>query len=172
MVLFSLRQKTDFQKTSNSIMGIELRSKDTHYYICDHSEESHLAELPWGEKQFDAFIVILRESAVSSDLIHIVIAELVMRNTDWIETVGPKSEWLHDEIEKASVRLGRQKQVGDGSPMTAWHNDIKKLSDMVEYVGNGGHGGNDYKAVIVIGNPIDFTMFVEELKENISREDL
>jgi hypothetical protein len=150
-------------------MGIELRTKDTRFYICDYSEEPHLERLPWGQQEFDAMIVILCESSISNDLIQIVIAELIMRNTDWIETIGTKSEWLHDEIDKASVRLGRQKQVGDGSPMTAWHDDMQ-ISDMFEHVVVGGHGVNDNKAVIIIGTHIDFMMFVEELKKYISLE--
>jgi hypothetical protein len=152
-------------------MGIGLKSKLNLFYILDTSDEPLLETLPWSEEEFDALIVIPRESAISKDSIHVIIAELVMRNTDWIDVIGLNSEWIHDEIDKTSVRLCRQKQIGDGSPMTGWNEDINEFNKMVEYVGDGGLGGNDNKAVILIGNPSDFAMFVEELKLYISKED-
>lgn len=61
-----------------------------------------------------------------------VLEELCRTRVDWVATCGPLAEAWHDAIDEASVRVGRQSKVGDGSPMSAWHDDATSFEQMAE----------------------------------------
>ncbi|MBN2513795.1 MAG: hypothetical protein JXB18_12725 [Sedimentisphaerales bacterium] len=96
------------------------------------------------------------------------IDELVLKNTYWFYTLGPKSEWLHDQIDLASVRSGRQKTVGDGSPMTSWHEDVNTYAEMADFVCP---ATNDFCVILVIGNISDFEQFMIALIHKLFNSD-
>jgi len=108
-------------------------------------------ELPWGDQECDAFVVILDPELMSKKVAEEISLSLVRLHTDWIETMGKKAEFLHDLIDTTSVSVRRQDKVGDGSPMTAWHEDRQRMSDILEYLRLGGHGASRNKLIVVIG---------------------
>ena len=93
--------------------------------------------------------------------------KLVALNNDWIETLGPGSETLHDHIDQASVDVGRQTAIGDGFPMTGWDEELVRSDEMAEYITRGGHGASEYKLVLVIGSKKHSIRFAEQMKQQI-----
>jgi len=138
-----------------------------HFYAVRFRPDC-LQSLPWGGEEFDCTVFAcdpqqIRERAQS------ICAALVDANTDWVATTGPDAEWLHDLVDSSSVHRGRQTAVGDGSPMTAWHEDavgVDQMADVVYY----GAGGQDYVVALVVGNEIDFTSAVGSLKGRLARQ--
>jgi hypothetical protein len=122
----------------------------TTYFISDKKVPSS-EQLPWHDAECDAFVAILQPEELTDRIATDLSAGLLTLRTDWIETMGNKSEWLHDFIDKMSVTSGRQHSVGDGDPMTAWHADMVDLESMIEYVRLGGLGASENKLVLVIG---------------------
>jgi hypothetical protein len=88
---------------------------------------------------------------LSDELAGEIAAEIVKLPVDWVEIFGSRCEYLHDRIDVASVSIGRQEKVGDGSPMTAWHNHLSEIEDIVSYIRTGGQGSAGTKIVVVIG---------------------
>ena len=145
-------------------MVIKFRSKDYQYYMCGWSEELSLGKKFWGRKQFDVFILNFDKTITFRGQVKLIIEDLIKRNTDWFHTVGFKAEYLHDEIDLASVRLGRQKAVGDGSPMTAWFEEITRVKDMADHIKYSGLGHNN-RVVVVFGKSKDFKRCAKIMKK-------
>jgi hypothetical protein len=61
---------------------------------------------------------------------------------------------LHDAIDRASVAAGRQRAVGDGSPMTSWHEEEQSAEEMAE-VAALCFGGHERVLVLVVGDERD-----------------
>ena len=141
-------------------MKIEIKVNDYHYYVCD-CNDGVIGQLPWIDEMCDVILPIFDKSMVDSKVVQKQIDELILKYTDWFDVFGAKSKWLHDEIDKASVRLGRQKAVGDGSPMTAWHEEIRDYEEMVDNACHGVSGGNDNIIIFVIGRIEDYKRFVK-----------
>src|SRR4030042_6951484 len=97
-------------------------------YYCVRYASGCLEKLPWGKAQFDCGIFVNPSS--DQNEVERCIQEVIRKNNDWILTFGADSERWHDRIDNASVDIGRQKQVGDGDPMTAWIDDIKTLGGL------------------------------------------
>jgi hypothetical protein len=140
-----------------------IRTGDACLYVCPFRVE-YLRSLPWRAELFDAFVISL-EDEDASERTRDAIAELVRLNNDWVETFGIAAERLHDDIDEASVAVGRQRAVGDGSPMTAWHDDLTSLERIVDYIRRGGHGSCDYKLVGIASTSV--TPFIVELKKRL-----
>lgn len=121
------------------------------------------SELPWAEEEFDGFIVILDPQHLDGELARKLALGLVQMKTDWIETTGRGAESLHDVIDGMSVEIGRQSRVGDGTPMTAWHEDLTDLNGVIDYVKLGGLGASDNKLVIIIGGGVAPSAFADRL---------
>ena len=102
-------------------------------------------------EECDAFIVTLDGKFLSDELVDEIAATIVKLPVDWVETFGPRCEYFHDRIDLASVSAGRQEKVGDGNPMTAWHNRFGNIDEIVSYIGAGGHGAAETKIVVLIG---------------------
>lgn len=153
-------------------MQIEVQGIDEFYLFCTHDDVS-LGALPWGDEEFDVGICIFEEGVLSEDSFVRMIEGLVVKNCDWVSTFGRSSERLHDEIDRASVRMGRQKAVGDGSPMTGWNEKLVTCEAMAENLSVCIHGGCDYRLIIVVGGSDDFDRLVEGFREQerIEREE-
>src|SRR4051812_1538838 len=96
---------------------------DTHFFAV--SAPFSAERLPWEDELFDA-LVFVATTANDSD-VETVSRTLVRANTEWIFTAGRRSEYWYDRTDQISVELGRQKCVGDGSPLTAWLEEIQSL---------------------------------------------
>ena len=92
-----------------------------------------------------------------------LIAAVAGCNSGWVEVFGFNSEAIHDEIDRASVRAGRQQAVGDGVPMTSWNDDPIDI-DFCR-IKDGGHGVADIKLLIVIGSSDEQAHFLKVLEE-------
>jgi hypothetical protein len=129
-------------------------------------ESGHLGPFPWGDRRFDIFVAVL-DPIVRIEQMRPVLERLVALNNDWIETLGPEAEALHDEIDQASVAVGRQNAIGDGSPMTAWHEESMGHDEMIEYISGGGHGGSEYKLVLLVGSQDSCTRFAGRMRQRM-----
>jgi hypothetical protein len=118
-------------------------------YIVTQAIVPDLAQVP-GE--CDAFIVVVDAELLSEDSERRIAAQIVQLDVDWVETIGPRCEHLHDLIDAASVSAGRQEKIGDGNPMTAWHENLTDLNKVLSYVRTGGLGFAETKIVVVIGS--------------------
>lgn len=133
-------------------------------YVCPFDAE-HLRSLPWGDERFDVFLIAL-DGADTDEKTRGAITQLVKLNNDWIETFGETAEQLHDQIDEASVTCGRQRAVGDGSPMTAWHDALTASSEVIDYIRRGGHGSCDYKLIALVGTD-RVSSFIRDLKKQL-----
>ncbi len=134
----------------------------TTYFITDVVPRPD--ELPWGSEECDAFVAILDPQLLTGQLATDLSLRIVGLTVDWVETMGEKAESLHDSIDNASVLIGRQKRVGDGIPMTAWHQDLSHVDQMRDYLVLGGHGGTENKLVVVIGPEGSAALLAERLR--------
>jgi hypothetical protein len=137
---------------------------DRRYYAVLH-RIGCLAELPWGHEPFDCVVMLcdhVRAEAVRSAVSY----ELVRTNVEWVSVAGEGAEALHDAIDQASVTIGRQKAVGDGSPMTSWHTDERSVEAMAELACSC-FGGEDQVLIVVIGPEADFQAAVQALQKRL-----
>jgi len=102
------------------------RDETGRRYYCVRYSRGCLRAYPWRKSRFDAAIFVNKSTA--DEEVEACIRELVAQNNDWIYTFGSDSKRWHDRIDEISVEEGRQKQVGDGSPMTAWFERVKTLN--------------------------------------------
>ena len=122
--------------------------------------------VPWGERPFDCAVLTfdaqrLREQCAA------ICEFLVDADTGWISTAGREAQWLHDEIDIASVAFGRQEAVGNGSPMTAWDDEATDASAMVKYALTLGDG-HDNVLVIVVGSDDDYGLIESEIRARLT----
>lgn len=68
-----------------------------------------------------------------------------------MEVFGKESESVHDAIDLASVRVGRQKDVGDGDPMTTWQEESSS-AEIASYIWTGGQGDSARKLLVLVGS--------------------
>jgi hypothetical protein len=123
-----------------------------------------LPEAVLAPERFDFFVIDLGSQS-QSDMIREVANKIARNATGWVETFGANAETLHDAVDRASVDMGRQQRVGDGVPMTAWHEDLESVDDIVDYILLGGHGSRIAKAVIVIGAKDDAIRIATAIRE-------
>ena len=96
--------------------------------------------------------VVVNRAEPPSDMQNALIAAIAIRAGDWVEVFGDRAEVIHDLIDLASVRIGRQSVVGDGNPMTTWHEEPRD-SQIASYIWTGGQGESSRKVVVVVGLP-------------------
>ena len=136
----------------------------TQYAISDREVPSR-GQLPWGDQTCDAFIAILEPELLTDRFAQELSLGLVGLQTDWIEAMGGKSEFLHDCIDGASVQVGRQMRVGEGNPMTAWHDEFSDIESMINYIRIGGQGASDFKLILLIGSERSQSVFRNRLRQ-------
>ena len=121
-----------------------------------------LAGLPWGGEPFDC-IVFLCDPDRARAVARTLSADLARSRVDWVQVAGREAEALHDAIDHASVAAGRQRAVGDGSPMTSWHEEAESVGAMAE-VSCLGFGFQDHVLVLVVGQDADLQASVEAVR--------
>jgi hypothetical protein len=136
------------------------------FYACLYTLDC-LANLPWGEDPFDCVVFLCDKQAWREDVSRLSRA-LASTNTDWIQVAGDDSEELHDAVDQASVDIGRQDAVGDGSPMTSWHDDARTPDQMAE-VAELCFGAHERVLVLVVGREHDLAVSVAALQQRLPR---
>ncbi|MBT64909.1 MAG: hypothetical protein CML13_17050 [Puniceicoccaceae bacterium] len=134
------------------------------YFACDYSE-GVLSNLPWEDEQFDCLFfpaLPVDEPAYTS-----AIEEILKKNIDWVFTCEPDSERWHDVVDKMAVVLGCQQEIGDGSPMTAWFDEVKKIEDWDAAYN---HGGSDYFLFVFISAEDSLESRVERLRSRLKAD--
>lgn len=117
----------------------------------------------WQSEPFDCFILDLG-ARTESKAIRAVALEIAANETGWVETFGPSAEAYHDAVDLASVEFGRQARVGDGVPMTAWHEELDSVDAILEYVRLGGHGSCWRKIILLVGPEADAVRIAEGIR--------
>jgi len=123
-----------------------------------------IADLPWGTAMFDCAVLLIERNY---DKIAELCREVAQANTDWIAVAGQTSEEVHDLIDQASVTVGRQKAVGDGSPMTSWHEEALTVDQMAE-IAAGLLGGQQFVLVVIVGSEPEFLNTIEALGKRLA----
>ena len=139
-------------------------------YLVSDQEVPRRNQLPWRGEECDAFVAILDAGRLTDQLAEKVSFGLLGLRIDWVETMGRRSEFLHDCVDKASMAVGRQIEIGDGRPMTAWHEGLADIEPMIEYIRLGGQGASEYKLVLVIGPEHSAAAFADRLRPVLRRE--
>jgi hypothetical protein len=124
-----------------------------------------LTDLPWGDAQFDC-VVFACDSARAFVVGPVLATELARANVDWIQVAGCGSEELHDQIDRASVSVGRQQAIGDGSPMTSWHKNALAPEQMAD-VAFHCFGGCEWVLVLVVGQRSDLLASIAAVKRRL-----
>ena len=121
---------------------------------------------PWDDACFDC-VVCVCDPALARKVAENIALDIVGWNVDWVDTTGEDAEHMHDLIDAASVRIGRQNLVGDGNPMTAWHEGavtIPQIAKSVEFFG----AGNEHLLLLVIGDDAHLHAIVEHVRRVLS----
>ena len=95
--------------------------------------------------------------------------EIVTHAVDYVQTTGVHAELLHDYVDEAAVAAGLQAQVGDGKPMTSWHEDAISLSQISEVAAHC-FGAADQVLCLVVGDDSDLVGFADALRNQIEDE--
>ena len=139
--------------TDMNVLPVRIESRPGEFttYVVAQGNVPEANQILSTTEEFDAFVITLDSELLSEELADAIAARIVRLPVDWVETFGPRCEYLHDRIDAASVSIGRQEKVGDGSPMTAWHEHLSNIDDIVSYIRTGGQGTAETKIVVVIG---------------------
>jgi hypothetical protein len=121
----------------------------------DAAEE--IMQLPPG---FDCFVV--NYGTLPSEPDNALVAAIARQVGGWVEVFGWQSEVIHDAIDAASVRLGRQAAAGDGDPMTTWQEEARH-SEIASYIWTGGQGESARKVAVILGSPAETWVMVQAL---------
>jgi len=154
-------------RTESGPIQVETSPGVVTTYLVVEGKASAIDQLPWRVEESDAFVVVLDGKLLSDELAVEIAESLVKLPVDWIETMGARSEYLHDLMDEASVAMGRQEKVGDGNPMTAWH-QFSDIWEMVSYLRVGGLGSTERKIVIVVGPEHSSAAIAEEIAQSQS----
>jgi hypothetical protein len=131
------------------------------YYVVSF-DGSPLAEFPWGDAPFECVLVDAAHGR-ARDLATEFARQIVRCNVEWVATTGRDAEFIHDLVDEASVEAGRQERVGDGSPMTSWHDEATTLEQIAD-VAVPGLGACAFVLCVVVGSPVDYRRFAHILK--------
>ena len=137
-------------------------------YLCRYKPQC-LKTPPWKDALFDCFVLVPSEKLTDEECRKLAF-EIADTNTDWVHTLGESSEKLHDAIDLMAIEIGRQVMVGEGIPMTSWHEELTSLPDMATFVSEGGLGHNcDYQLVILVGTEQEYLKFKELLLQSLDK---
>jgi hypothetical protein len=145
-------------------MALELRS----YFVCRYGGDQ-LPSLPWGHALFDC-VLVCADPDESQRLAAAFSAEIVRCAVDWVQTTGVHAEFIHDCVDWASVAAGVQDAVGDGHPMTAWHEDAISFHEMCDLAAIC-FGGADSVLCVVIGSDDDRDKFARLLRHRLAHRE-
>ena len=135
------------------------------YFV--HYQAGCLQLPPWGGELYDCFV--LNRSLLPSPGVIVDLATEIARGTnDWVQVLGRDAELIHDAVDEAAVKTGRQKAVGDGSPMTSWHEDKSTVEAMMDFVLRGSFGTCDYLVAVFIGSNEEYSEALTSAKSRIA----
>lgn len=137
-------------------------------FLCVRFPEDALGIITNIECEFDCFLINRKANAVAEEAI--LINAIALHTKDWVEVIGLDAEAIHDAIDIASVTLMRQRAVGDGNPMTAWHDDIVDGPEIAAYILTGGLGHAENKLVLVMGAREDEDTIIRDLEKYAVRK--
>ena len=148
----------DYQRAED---GSRLRD----YYVLRFNG-SALGNFPWGDATFDCVLVSANHQR-TKQLGKEFANQVVRCNTDWVQTTGPDAELIHDLVDEASVRAGRQHKVGGGSPMTSWHTEATTLEEIAEVAANC-LGSSDFVLCVAVGETTSTNRFIGCLRQKLT----
>ncbi len=125
-----------------------------------------LAALPWGGQPFDCVVFLCDHAQAQVARVELS-CELARTNVDWVQVAGSGAEELHDTVDRASVTVGRQRAVGDGSPMTSWHEDARAVDEMAD-VAALCFGVHERVLVLVVGQEKDLLASVSAVRSRLT----
>lgn len=134
---------------------------DRRYYAVRYAPGC-LRALPWRRRRFDCGIFVHR-SASQADVERCVL-EVVRQNNAWVCTYGADAKTWHDRVDNASVEIRRQQQVGDGDPMTAWFDEVKRMRDLNLARCYGGY----VFLLVLVGFPEDLSRTVRVFEKRLA----
>jgi hypothetical protein len=118
---------------------------------------------------FDCFIVNGRAGSLGSN--HpLTISAIASQTIGWVEVLGVEAESIHDAVDLASVRAGREQEVGDGEPMTTWNSTVEE-DEIADYVLAGGQGEHALKLVVHFGGQEHEKVFLDLLRKRLANPD-
>jgi hypothetical protein len=126
-----------------------------------------LEALPWGDEPFDCVVFLCDPDRVQAVRTTLSI-EMARAKVDWVQVAGNGAKELHDAIDAASVAVGRQQAVGDGSPMTSWHEEALAVEEMAD-VASLCFGGHERVLVLVVGGAADLGTSVAAVKDCLTQ---
>jgi hypothetical protein len=141
--------------------GSELRS-----FFAAVFDGPAISPLPWGDVQFDC-VLVCADPPRALRLAEAFASAIVTCTVDWVQVTGPDAEYIHDLVDQASVRAGVQSEVGDGRPMTSWHEDARSPTAQAE-VAHHCHGASDYVLCLVVGSDSEYRAFTEALSRSLT----
>ena len=141
--------------------GSQLRS----YFTCLY-DGGALPALPWGDALFDC-VLVSADHDKARRLADSFSDEIVKHAVDYVQTTGAHAELIHDYVDEASVAASIQGAVGDGDPMTTWHEDALSLVEIAS-VAELCFGGADRVLCVVVGSPQDHEAFIKLLRDHLA----
>lgn len=118
------------------------------------------------DSALDCFVVLL--NSITPTVREQLAVWICSLNVGWVEVLGRDSEFLHDTIDEQSVRNGLQAKIGDGVPMTTWHEyptvGPSEMKEIVAYLQTGGQGDSHIKVVVVVGDQAQVGEFAKDLE--------
>jgi len=135
------------------------------FFTCRY-DGGPLPDLPWGDAEFDC-VLVSGDHDRARGLADSFSDEIVKHSVDYVQTTGPYAELIHDFVDEAAVVRGLQHAVGDGSPMTTWHEDARSLEKIVD-VAKSCFGGADQVLCMVVGSAADHEQFTTILRDRLS----
>ena len=114
--------------------------------------------------------VLLCGAVLDTNMTNVIARELAAANNDWVHVLGIDSQPLHNAIDRFSVELGRQRAVGDGVPMTSWHDDLTTVDEMAAFIACGGLGAAPVLIAVVVGEEAHFLTALDALERQLSAE--
>ena len=151
-------------------MSIEINTQEESYFICSHDDGGNFENLPWNTQEFDVIICILNTPITLKSSFLTTIEKLVITNCDWIDVIGLGAEYLHDQIDLASVKMGRQIKVGDGSPMTTWNEESLTHELAADWCFDSILGGHDNRLIMIVGDFQQFNEFIDVFQKKIKKK--
>jgi hypothetical protein len=125
--------------------------------------------LPWSSGEFEC-IVLQLEPQLRQESVLAVAREVALANTEWVHTTGSVAEVLHDAIDEISVSIGGQAAVGDGVPMTAWHDDVITVEQMICFATSVRFGGAENVLVLLVGDPAAYCQVMLALRKQVATD--
>ena len=84
-----------------------------------------------------------------------------------MEVFGTGAEQIHDAIDAASVKVGRQFAAGDGALMTTWNREVDD-DELIQYISTGGQGESTMKLLLYFASGPEEEQFFARIKDRLA----